>query len=257
MTTLTKTERNKLATCEELIQQSADEMVAQLKVIRDERLYRADHATFEEYCQSRWNMTRQHVNNLISHKETIKTIADTAPNLETIVSKMPETATREIRDLPVEAQAEIVEKVVESGQKPTAKNVKAAREKVTQEKTAPEPQASIVRDGAGREVPDDLSDEYAMAATLVSIGTKFDQIKKAVAQITNAPGAEFIDVQGFNRDLKKLKDALTQERYFTSCVRCKDGQACDLCETRRWFPHSRKGLLSQREKDVIASGVTF
>ena len=36
-----------------------------LLMIRDNRLYRVTYATFEEYCQERWQMTRQHVNRLI------------------------------------------------------------------------------------------------------------------------------------------------------------------------------------------------
>ena len=36
-----------------------------LQVIRDGRLYRATHATFEEYCEDRWQMQRAHANRLI------------------------------------------------------------------------------------------------------------------------------------------------------------------------------------------------
>jgi hypothetical protein len=34
--------------------------------IRDERLYRADYSTFEEYCDKHWGMKRAHANRLIS-----------------------------------------------------------------------------------------------------------------------------------------------------------------------------------------------
>jgi len=37
-----------------------------LATIRDERLYRATHATFEDYCQTRWGMKRAHANRLIT-----------------------------------------------------------------------------------------------------------------------------------------------------------------------------------------------
>lgn len=36
-----------------------------LQTIRDARLYRATHATFEDYCQDRWGMTRQQASRLI------------------------------------------------------------------------------------------------------------------------------------------------------------------------------------------------
>ena len=36
-----------------------------LKEIRDSRLYRTQHATFENYCQQRWRFTRTHGHRLI------------------------------------------------------------------------------------------------------------------------------------------------------------------------------------------------
>lgn len=43
-----------------------------LLAIRDKRLYRNTHSTFEDYCQHRWGFTRQHGNRLISAFETAK-----------------------------------------------------------------------------------------------------------------------------------------------------------------------------------------
>lgn len=42
-----------------------------LLVIRDERLYRTTHGTFEDYCQDRWLLTRQHVNRLVQASEVV------------------------------------------------------------------------------------------------------------------------------------------------------------------------------------------
>ena len=36
-----------------------------LMAIRDGRLYREQHATFEDYCHGRWGMNRGHANRLI------------------------------------------------------------------------------------------------------------------------------------------------------------------------------------------------
>src|SRR5690349_20416000 len=40
--------------------------------IRDGRLYRATHPTFEAYCRERWGFSRQHAHRLIDHA----TVAD-------------------------------------------------------------------------------------------------------------------------------------------------------------------------------------
>lgn len=55
------------------------EVGAALLDIRDKRLYRETHKTFEDYCQQRWGMTPQHAGRLI-------TAADITKNLEPIGS---------------------------------------------------------------------------------------------------------------------------------------------------------------------------
>ena len=62
MDILTATEETALAECEVIIErgkgtflQVADALIK----IRDGRLYRRDHATFEDYCWARWQFSRQ------------------------------------------------------------------------------------------------------------------------------------------------------------------------------------------------------
>ena len=67
-TTLTIEERNELDRLEAVIDrgiQTFAEVGSALLVIRDDRLYRATHATFEAYCRERWDMTRCHANRVI------------------------------------------------------------------------------------------------------------------------------------------------------------------------------------------------
>lgn len=65
---LDKRERADLATCEAAIDNLRTAFWAAgkaLQVIRDARLYRATHPTFEEYCEDRWQMRRAHADRLI------------------------------------------------------------------------------------------------------------------------------------------------------------------------------------------------
>jgi DNA adenine methylase len=60
---LTAKERRDLARLESIIQtahRTALEEARALRVIRDQRLYRQNHPTFDAYCQSRWKMSRCH-----------------------------------------------------------------------------------------------------------------------------------------------------------------------------------------------------
>ena len=60
--------------------QTFHEVGAALIGIRDERLYRETHATFEEYCRDRWNMKRAHAYRLM---EAAETVASLSPNGDT------------------------------------------------------------------------------------------------------------------------------------------------------------------------------
>lgn len=80
-----------------------------LTTIRDGRLYRGDFGTFEDYCQSRWNMTRQHANRLVASAEVLR-------NLEPIGSTLPasESQARPLAQLPPDQQAPAWRRVVET-----------------------------------------------------------------------------------------------------------------------------------------------
>jgi phage N-6-adenine-methyltransferase len=88
--TLTEQEQATLHHCEATIERGLHSFVtlgAALGRIRDERLYRASHSTFEAYCRERWDMTRHYANNLIAAASIMHDIE----SLETIVSKLPTT----------------------------------------------------------------------------------------------------------------------------------------------------------------------
>jgi len=109
---LSQTEKLVLAACEADIKEDVERFMRvgnALMRIRDGRLYRESHETFEEYCQDKWNMSRQYVNKLIAAKVVVD-------QMETIVSIDPpknETQTRPLAELETpEEQAEAWEEAV-------------------------------------------------------------------------------------------------------------------------------------------------
>ena len=72
--------------------------------IRDSRLYRTSHGTFEDYCQDRWQFTHGRARQLIAAAETIAILQS-----DTIVSLLPEgeRQARPLTALPPEAQREV------------------------------------------------------------------------------------------------------------------------------------------------------
>lgn len=80
-----------------------------LMAIRDGKLYRQSHGTFEDYCEERWHFTPQYANRLIGAAGVIQ-------NLETLVSKLPdnESHTRPLTALPPEIQAQAWQEAVDT-----------------------------------------------------------------------------------------------------------------------------------------------
>lgn len=77
MSEMTHIERERLSMLEGTIQRGLRtffEVGAALVQIRDQRLYRERHTTFEAYCQERWGMTRRHADRLIQGSEVVREI---------------------------------------------------------------------------------------------------------------------------------------------------------------------------------------
>lgn len=108
------------------------EVGAALLEIREERLYRADFGTFEEYCRERWGWTRQHTNRIIGSAEVVS-------NLEPIGSILPatESQARPLVALEPEAQREAWARVLQDAPngKITAAVVEKAASEIRQERT--------------------------------------------------------------------------------------------------------------------------
>lgn len=112
-------ETKALAECEAVIERGRETFIAvgqALLRIRDERLYRAAHKTFEDYCRDRWGWSRSHAYRQIE-------AAEVAENLSPI-GDIPENESqaRMLVGLPPETQREVWTKArQESNGRVTAK----------------------------------------------------------------------------------------------------------------------------------------
>lgn len=91
---LTADESAQLHDCEAVIERGLKtfyEVGEALLTIRDNRLYRLDYSTFEEYCRERWQMSKTHANRLIGAAGVIANLAPmgvkSEGDLSTIVDK--------------------------------------------------------------------------------------------------------------------------------------------------------------------------
>jgi hypothetical protein len=126
---LTATEKRQYQYHNQLIAKGASDIYNSLRVQHDKRLYREEYETFEDYCRGQWGMSPQHARNLIKHGQILRIVEDSAdPKEKQIVSKIRESHTREVADLPPEEAAKIiVETVKKTDGKITASAVRETR----------------------------------------------------------------------------------------------------------------------------------
>ncbi len=112
--TLTSIEISRLDSCEKVIERGLESFVEvgdALLTIRDNRLYRQTHSTFEKYCRERWGLKRQRAYELIGAYEVV----DAMSEISDIPPPSVESHTAELapfRDHP-EALAEVWKEVSE------------------------------------------------------------------------------------------------------------------------------------------------
>jgi len=119
---LTRAETIALGDCEQRIERGLKtflEVGSALAAIRDNRLYRATHESFEAYSRERWNLSRPRAYELMTAAEVVSAMADT---------EQPPTNERQARELakvPEPDRADVWAEAVErTDGKPTAAAVR-------------------------------------------------------------------------------------------------------------------------------------
>ncbi len=121
-----------------------------LAEIRDSRLYRSDHATFEEYCNAKWGWNRAHCNQLIAGAAAVKSLP---PEMDTVVSNQRQA--RELAKVEPSKRVEVLEKAAEAGPV-TAKTIQEAAAIV-----APRPDNKPLRQDPFRLTVDAVKEQVA------------------------------------------------------------------------------------------------
>lgn len=90
-----------------------------LVAIRDGRLYRETHGTFEDYCRERWEMSKTQANRLIAAAQVIHNIEKVKESKD-IAEHLSESAVRPLTGLTPAQQQKVMRKVVEKAPPPIA-----------------------------------------------------------------------------------------------------------------------------------------
>lgn len=146
---LAPTEAQTLAACEHTIEAGLKTFVAvgeALLTIRDQRLYRAEYGTFEDYCGERWGMGGDYARKMIRAAEVVGNL-----QADTIVSVLPatESQARPLTSLPPEQQREAWQRAVETA--PEGKVTAAHVTRVVEEMTDDDDEEPLELDDDARE----------------------------------------------------------------------------------------------------------
>lgn len=125
--TLSQAEASELQACEQIIERGLKtfmEVATALMTIREHKLYRATHGTFDNYCQDRWAIQARHARRIIDAGEMAERICF-EDGIPVLMLPASESQTRPLAKLPPEFQRTAWKKVIvkANGQTITAKMV--------------------------------------------------------------------------------------------------------------------------------------
>ena len=250
------------------------EVAAALADIREQKQYReAGFKTFEEYCQERWNFSRQYAASLIQAKEVVENVREqvnkSVDNLSTRVDKFPtqEAQVRAIREATKEpaVQAEVWAQAVEDadGEQPTAPQIKAAAAKVTASKTAPPPEdeEDDAEDGPldhfGKPVDPAFAEAFADRDAFKAMLSELSNLKRKLKALAHGPGGKWLFIQEAESALKDLKNIVDFAMPYTECGFCqrdsKKRETCTACKHRGWVCEKAYGNFTNAAKAWVQS----
>ncbi len=242
---LSKTELSRRAELERTIRQTKGAFVAcgsALAEIRDAKLYRSTHGTFEAYCSEVWGWTRRRAYQLIDAAEIVKALPEKCEPRFT-----NERQIRALADVPEDKRSEVLEEAAK-GEKLTAKKIKQAGEKVAPEELV---------DEIGRTVPKDLQFRWLEA---LQVGKEIRDAGRAWKRAVDAHLAHDDQYKQKHNLSDKMSADIGQLVYELSCAIphavCPFCQGlverCEKCHSRGWVgKHYWTSSVPEKLKKIV------
>ena len=196
--------------------------------IRDGRMYRATHSTFEAYCKDRWQIGRSQAYRMIDHSLVIDAIGESAGDLSPH-GDISEKAARDIKPHLAEVTEKIREKVA-AGSDPvqtTYEVIEAKRAEIKAAPKEPEPKEAEPVDGeadpwkeleaADKQIRDQdmliksLSGSD-LAKEVADWQMKFTQLEGRLGQAVTTKNEAEKQARYYGDILKKIRKALGVEK---------------------------------------------
>ncbi len=242
---LSVVERRSLESLEKVIESGVESFLATgsaLKGIRDQRLYREKHKTFESYLKARWGFDRSYAHRLIDASDVKKDLLPMGNKNPKVGEITTERQLRELASVPHESLEEVIEKAAEiAGDTPlTAKVLKEAREQVL------EPTETTAEEPACEDVEPEPEPEPEPVGPLDCVGWFKEQIGLVNELIRNmdtvveVPGNELLMSRrlSIRREIEHIKGSFRAVMPHAICPRCQ-GKCCAQCGNHGWVNKQR------------------
>ena len=239
---ITLTESKRLIQLEKIIKEGERAFVDvgnALLEIRDEKLYRADHNSFDDYCQEKWGWNRDRGYKLIIAAQVFESLPKSVSH-----GIQNERQARELAKIPPPSRAKVLEKIQKAEEPVTAKTIAAhippPRKQTVippKSKPAPKPAPKVeppkVTDTVGRVIPDALLGLWERSHEVQELINLLQRAKNEVskAEKEKDPLYSFLN---FQRTIDGLANALAELKgikLYSLCVEChgKMTETCTAC----------------------------
>jgi len=245
---LSVVERRSLESLEKVIESGVESFLATgsaMKEIRDQRLYREGHRTFESYLKTKWGFDRSYAHRLIDASDVKKDLLPMGNKNPKVGEITTERQLRELASVPHESLEDVIEKASEiAGDAPlTAKVLKEAREQVLEPEKLEEPTAE---EPACEDVEPEPEPEPEPVGPLDCVGWFKEQIGLVNQLIRNldtvaeAPGNELLVSRrrSILREIEHIKGSFRAVMPHAICPRCQ-GKCCTHCGNMGWVNKQR------------------
>ncbi len=242
---LSVVERRSLEKLEKVIESGVESFLATgsaMKEIRDQRLYREGHRTFESYLKTKWGFDRSYAHRLIDASDVKKDLLPMGNKNPKVGEITTERQLRELASVPHESLEDVIEKAAEiAGDAPlTAKVLKEAREQVLEptEPTAEEPACEDVEPEPEPE-PEPVGPLDCVGWFKEQIGL-VNQLIRNLDTVAEAPGNELLVSRrrSILREIEHIKGSFRAVMPHAICPRCQ-GKCCTHCGNMGWVNKQR------------------
>lgn len=131
---LSSKERKRYEICKEKINTALEQRFEgglALREVRDDRLYREEYSSFEEFCKAAYNLSRRYVDYMIEAAEVKADIDSRSPEAAELLTN--ERQTRALAEVPRGQQVKVLKELQKAGEPITAEAITAKAESISKE----------------------------------------------------------------------------------------------------------------------------